>query len=115
MKTLRDYEQLIREQVAKISEAHPFWNFTVRAFSKDRVKIRWSYLDYCKERDNCFFLKLSYLPEDNEYFLRCQTPQGEFIDGDLIQEDDTTDTDITFERAIKHLIYIISDYAYERY
>lgn len=117
MKTLRDYEQLIRDCVRKISDNDHNWNFSVKSFAKDKVSIRWTYLDYCHEKNNCFFLILKdYDEEDQEYFLVARTPYDQMIDGELVTDrEDKKSWQVSFENGIKYAINQIADYAHSRY
>lgn len=117
MKNFRDYENLIRETVKKISDRDPNWNFSVKSLSKDRVRIRWTYLDYLEETENCFIMKLK--DEDKEFndiFLSVRTPQDDMITGHIISDSDNKRFwQESYENGIVSAIYEIADYAHSRY
>lgn len=118
MITLRNYEQLIRDCVKEISDNDPNWDFVVKSFAKDRVRIRWTYLDYCGEKNNCFFLHLrEYDEEFNDYFITSRTPDDSMIDGHIVTTiiDTKKSWQESFENAIKSAIDEIADYAHSRY
>lgn len=117
MKTLRDYEQLIRDCVKKISDKDPNWDFTVKSIAKDKVSIRWTYLDYCEEKDNCFYLILrDYDEEDQEHFLVARTPYDQLIDGEMVTDrEDKKSWQVSYESGIRYMISAIADYAHSRY
>lgn len=117
MKTLRDHEELIRAKVEEINKADKNWTFTVKSFAKDRVRIRWSYLDYLQEKDNCFTLQLeASKSEPQDYFITSRSPEGLVIVDYAIG-----DTEVlkyyqdSFENAIIWSIKRIADYAHSRY
>lgn len=118
MKTLRDYEKIIRLTVKKINDEDPNWDFSVKDITDYRVWINWTYLDYCEEKDNCFFLYLhNPIDEKDDPFLTCRTPQDEMIDGYFVEENhDTGHSWVdTYEHALLAAIYEIADYAHSRY
>ena len=55
---LRNYKDLIRELVAKENEKDKNWRWSVKSITKTRVRIRWGYLDYLEEKENCFIIDL---------------------------------------------------------
>lgn len=55
---LRNYADLIRQLVADENEKDPNWKWSVKSIGKDKVRIRWGYLDYLEEKDNCFILEM---------------------------------------------------------
>ena len=55
---LRNYKDLIRELVAKENDKDKNWRWSVKSISKNRVRIRWGYLDYLEEKENCFQIEL---------------------------------------------------------
>lgn len=117
MKNFRDYQQLIRDCVKKISDEDPNWNFSVKSIAKDRVRIRWTYLDYCQEKENCFYLAFNHYDEfDQEHLLVSRTPQDEMISGHLVTDRDYRRSwQITYENGIKYAIEEIADYAHNVY
>lgn len=116
--TLKDYMNLIREQVKKISDADENWGWICDlGDSPDIVYIRWEYLDYLREDHNYFILDLRYDEEENDYFLTCRTPHGQYINGYLLPPNPKKKAvwhdDI--EQSIINVIRDIADYAHYRY
>lgn len=116
MKTLRDYEELIRAEVSKIDKADPNWTFTVKSFAKDRVRIRWSYLDYLQEKNNCFILQLIPSDDGDDYTLTSRTPDDEMIDGYIVNDGKNLKLyQDSFENGIGKCIRALAYYAHSRY
>lgn len=114
MKTLRDYEELIRTEVIKVNVEDPNWIWSVKSFAKNRVRIRWGYLDYLQEKDNCFTLDL--VPYEEDYTVISHTPEGEMIDGYIVVESENRKPwQETFENSIVRSIKAIANYAHSRY
>ena len=63
---LRNYKDLIRELVAKENDKDKNWRWSVKSISKNRVRIRWGYLDYLEEKENCFQIELDSSMESME-------------------------------------------------
>lgn len=115
MKTFRDYEDLIRNKVKEINDKDPNWKWTIKSFGKNKVCIRWSYLDYCEEKDNCFMLRLMDPDDFNEQFLTARTPQDEMIEGYFLHEQVEYGWEYTYENGIIAAIEQIAYYAHSRY
>lgn len=116
MANFRDYQELIRNQVKEISQKDENWDWSVKGISKNRVKIRWTYLDYCEETNNCFFLKLDDENcDEGESLLTCRLPDDEFITGYIVSDDPKKFWQESYEKAIKSALNVIFNYAYSRY
>ena len=118
MKNFRDYENLIRETIQKISDEDNNWNFTLRSLGKYNVRIRWTYLDYLGENENCFMITLRNEGDDpnEEMFLVSRTPHCKMINGHFVSEEDKKKFwQESYESAIKDAIYEISSYAHNYY
>lgn len=120
MKTLKDYENLIRSTVKEIDAKDPNWKWSVHSFAKDRVRIRWGYLDYCGEKNNCFELTISDDYDDNDYpgerWLNIKLPDGTRITGEFVNDADKKHSwQVSWESGIKSLLSEMAYYAHSRY
>lgn len=114
MKTLRDYEALIRAKVEEINKADEYWTFSVKSFAKNHVRIRWGYLDYLREKENCFNLEL--VSQGGDLLLYATTPGHTTISGYIINDSDGRRFwEDSFEDSIKYAIHAIADYAHSVY
>lgn len=55
---LRNYADLIRQLVKKEDEKDPNWKWSVKSIGKNKVRIRWGYLDFLGEKENCFIIEM---------------------------------------------------------
>lgn len=55
---LRNYKDYIRELVAEENKKDKNWRWSVKSIGKSLVRIRWGYLDYLEEKENCFLLSM---------------------------------------------------------
>ena len=82
---LRNYKDLSRELVAKENDKDKNWQWSVKSINKNRVRIRWGYLDYLEEKENCFLIELDSSIESMEW-LHARRPDGEIIECYLVVE-----------------------------
>lgn len=113
---LRKYENLIRKLVADVNEKNQNWKWSVKYIGKSKVHIRWGYLDYLEEKNNCFFITANDYPDDEFLFnnIVYWHPEGEMISFTSFGER-TYDTAKTIEEAIEQAIMGIAGYALSRY
>lgn len=64
MVDFRNYKDLIRAEVAAMNDRDKNWKWSVKSISQKKVSIRWGYLDYLEEKQNCFILKLEHFAGD---------------------------------------------------
>lgn len=85
---LRKYGSLIREKVAELNEKGPNWKWSVKYLGKTKVHIRWGYLDYMEEKNNCFFLVMENEPKGTGIgdWLWARSPSGGIIECYLVVE-----------------------------
>lgn len=88
MLDLRNYKELIRELVAKENSKDPNWKWSVKSISKTKVLIRWGYLDYMEEKNNCFVLELENDVDGTGIgdWIHTRRPDGEIIEAYLVVE-----------------------------
>ena len=82
---LRNYKDYIRELVAKENEKDKNWRWSVKSIGKSRVRIRWGYLDYLEEKENCFIIDLDSSIPDMEW-LHARKPDGDIIECYMVVE-----------------------------
>lgn len=117
---LREYEDLIREEVQKVNERDNNWKWSVKSVGKKRVRIRWGYLVYMEEKDDAFILEID-CDQKNEGigdWLWAKQPDGDHIECYMVVEG-TPNTRIGAECNIKNgirwAIEEIEHFAHSRY
>ncbi|MCX4307634.1 MAG: hypothetical protein OSJ69_17725 [Acetatifactor sp.] len=68
---LRNYKDYIRELVAEENRKDKNWRWSVKSIGKNRIRIRWGYLDYLEEENNCFIIDLDSSTPDMECLCAC--------------------------------------------
>ena len=80
---LRNYKDYIRELVAEQDKKDKNWRWSVKSIGKSLVRIRWGYLDYLEEKENCFLLSMDEAAGD---WLWAKRPDGGLIECYLVVE-----------------------------
>jgi len=109
----RNHKDLIRKTVSEISEADKNWNWSAKYIGKTKVNIRWGYLDYLEEKENCFHITGETL-EDNSLLLTLRRPEGGSFDV-VIVGNNIADHARTIEDGIKQAVKAIAAYAHYTY
>lgn len=118
MMNFKEHETLIRDEVKKIDAEDPNWKWSVKGVGKNKVSIRWGYLDYLEESNNCFYMKLKHeeSDEDNEMTLTTEYPDNTFMNVHIVVEGRALyGWQENFENAIRAAINEIADTAMSRY
>lgn len=117
MKNFKDYENMIRSLVNEINEKDPNWDWSIQLFDDYLVRINWTYLDYCEEKDNCFTLRLTdpIDKEDNDSFITARTPNDGMIEGYFATEEPDYGWQSSWETVLRAAIEEIAYYAHSRY
>lgn len=117
---LRDYEDLIRAEVQKQNKKDKNWKWSVKSIGKDKVSIRWSYLDYLEKKNNCFFLVMENDLEGSGIgnWLWARSPRGGIVECYMVAEgkpNPNIGAEQTIESGIKCAIEDIAYFAHSRY
>ena len=110
----REYADLIKEKVAEKNEKDPNWKWSVKSIGKTVVSIRWGYLDYLEEKQNCFKIQVS--SEDNDV-IYAMTPYGSVMEAYWTSENPNPNIgcEVLPEKAIEYAIDEIAYHAHSRY
>ncbi len=117
---LRNYENLIREKVAELNDKDPNWKWSIKYLGKSKVHIRWGYLDYLEEKNNCFFLVMENELEGTGTgdWLWARSPYGGIIECYLVVEgkpNPNIGAECNIKSAIRAAIEEIAYVAHNRY
>ena len=116
MKNFKDYENMITTLVKEINDKDTNWEWSIQSLSEYLVRINWTYLDYCEEKDNCFILRLVDPDEEfGDQFMTARTPQDDMIEGYFVAETADMSWDTTWENGLIAALEEIAHYAHYRY
>ena len=114
---LRKYAELIHSLVAAENKKDANWKWSIKSIGKEKVAIRWGYLDYLEETANCFFLMLDNEEDGEGNWIWARTPHGGIIDCYMVAENPNPriGAEQTIESGIRSAIEEIAYYAHSRY
>lgn len=116
MLDFRNYSELIRAAIAGVNERDRNWKWSVKSIGKNKVRIRWGYLDYLEEEQNCFIVTLDCCEEAGNWIWAC-LPDGDHIECYMVAEQPNPKigAEQTVESGIRDAIREIEYYAHTRY
>lgn len=117
---LREYEDLIREEVQKVNERDNNWKWSVKSVGKKRAYIRWGYLDYMEEKQNAFILEMENekVDSDGGDWLWAKQPDGDHIECYMVVEgvpNPRIGAECNIKNGIRWAIDEIEHFAHSRY
>lgn len=116
---LRNYNNLIRSCVTNEKEKDTIWKWAVKSISKNKIEIKWGYLEYLEEKNTCFRIKL-----DNDNGSGCGNwlfaydHRGDLIEVYMVSEgkpDPNIGAEQTIKSGIQSAIEDIAYFAHSRY
>lgn len=113
MLDLREYEDLIIDEVEKADDEDRDWNWRVESVSKTKAKIVWGYLAFCNPSNPYFSLKL--ISDKNGCVLHAESEQREFLDGEIVECKEHPDFSTELKVAIPRMIASLVSIAHSEY
>lgn len=114
---LRNYKDYIRGLVAEENKKDKNWRWSVKSIGKSRIRIRWGYLDYLEEENNCFIIDLDSSITDMEWLHACW-PDGDIIECYMVVEgkpNPKVGAEQTIQSGLQDAVWEISYIAHSRY
>lgn len=115
---LRNYADLIRKLVKKEDEKDQNWKWSVKSIGKNKVRIRWGYLDYLGDKENCFIIEMQEDNTEDMQWMSALLPYGGIIEVFLVVEgkpNPHVGAEQTIQTGIECAIWEIAHYAHSRY
>lgn len=115
---LRNYADLIRQLVKEEDKKDPNWKWSVKSISKNKVRIRWGYLDYLGDTENCFSIEMQPYNTESDQWMHALLPHGDIIEVFLVVEgspNPNVGAEQNIQTGIKNAIWEITHYAHSRY
>ena len=78
------HSDYIRELVAEQDAKDANWKWSVEGIGLHHILIRWGYLDYLDESENCFRVELD--ADEISYWILTRKPYGDLISTYLVAE-----------------------------
>lgn len=115
---LRNYADLIRQLVKKEDEKDPNWKWSVKSIRKNKVRIRWGYLDYLGEKENCFSIEMQPDNTEDDQWMSVLLPDGSIIEVFLVVEGESNPkvgAEQSIQAGIEDAVWEITHCAHSRY
>ena len=117
---LREYEDLIREEVEKVNKRDKNWKWSVKSVGKKRVRIRWGYLVDMGEKEDAFILEMQNEDPASGIgdWLWAKQPDGDHIECYLVVEgtpNPRVGAECNIKNGIRWAIDEIEYFAHSRY
>lgn len=114
----RNYADLIRKLVKEADKKDPNWKWSVKSISKNKARIRWGYLDYMGDKENCFYIGMDPDNTENDQWMAAFLPHGGIIEVFLVVEgkpNPNLGAEQSIQTGIEDAIWEITHYAHSRY
>lgn len=108
MLDLRQFRFNLEKLVKEVNDRDSNWKWRIKSVTKNKVAIRWEYLDYCGETNPCFFIK----GDENDEFITITDKDDKMIDGWFYNG---KFKDGSVESVIRWAVEGIEEYAHSRY
>jgi len=115
---LRNYADLIRKLVKEADQKDPNWKWAVKSIGKNKVRIRWGYLDYLGEKENCFIIEMQEDNTEDMQWMSALLPHGGIIEVFLVVEgkpNPNVGAEQSIQAGIEDAVWEITHYAHNRY
>ena len=115
---LRNYADLIRKLVKEADQKDPNWKWSVKSISKNKVRIRWGYLDYLGSKENSFSIEMQPDNTEDNQWMSALLPDGSIIEVFLVVEgkpNPKVGAEQSIQAGIEDAVWEITHYAHSRY
>lgn len=109
---LREHKGLIRSLVSEANENDANWHWSLKALSKTKASIFWSYLEY-EGHKPCFTIELDETEDD--CMIRAKDEHGDTLSCEIVECKDLPRLNTPIEEAIKMMAYTIINTAHMCY
>lgn len=109
---LREHKGLIRRLVSEANKNDAIWHWSLKALSKTKASIFWSYLEYGGQKP-CFTIELDETEDD--CMIRAKDEHGDALNYEIVECKDLPHLNTPIEEAIKMMAYTIINTAHSCY
>ena len=111
---LREHKGLIRRLVSEANKNDANWHWSLKALSKTKASIFWSYLEYCEQPKPYFEIKV-YTDEDNDTLIWAMdaNSDGEKLDAEIVQSGSIPSVSTPLDEAIRKMVHSITFAAHD--
>ena len=109
---LREYKGLFRRLVSEANRNDANWHWSLKALSKTKASIFWSYLEYGDQKP-CFTIELD--ETDDDCMIYAKDEHGYTLNVEMVECKDLPSLNTPIEDAIKMMAYTIINTALNCY
>lgn len=112
MYDLREYKGLIRRLVSEANKDDTNWHWSLKALSKTKASIFWSYLEYEGQRP-CFTIEL--VEDDDGCWITAKNEHGETMNSEIVEDKELPYLNTPLAEAITLMVHAIRNTAHACY
>ena len=110
---LRLCNDLIHSLVAEADEKSIKWEWSVESIERTKVRIFWSYFEYCGQPKPCFVVELE--DTGNGCWIHAKDENGETIESEIVTDNDLPFLNCPLDKAVEKMIRCIVSAAHNCY
>lgn len=113
MYNLREHKGLIRRLVSEANKNDANWHWSLKALSKTKVSIFWSYLEYCGQKEPYFSIVLENTGDG--CWITAKNEHGETMNSEIVEDKELPYLNTPLAEAITMMVHAIRNTAHACY
>ncbi len=113
MYDLREHKGLIRRLVSEANKNDANWRWSLKALSKTKASIFWSYLEYCGQKEPYFSLVLE--DTGDGCWITAKNEHGETMNSEIVEDKEMPCLNTPLDEAITLMVHAIRNTAHVCY
>lgn len=109
---LREHKGLIRRLVSEANKNDANWHWSLKALSKTKASIFWSYLEY-EGHKPCFMIEL--VEDDDGCLIYAKDEHGETMNSEIVEDKELPYLNTPLAEAITMMVHAIRNTAHACY
>lgn len=109
---LREHKGLIRRLVSEANKNDADWHWSLKALSKTKASIFWSYLEY-EGHKPCFTIEL--VEDDDGCLIYAKDEHGETMNSEIVEDKELPYLNTPLAEAITMMVHAIRNTAHACY
>lgn len=102
---LREHKDLIHSLVAEADEKSIKWEWSVESIERTKVRIFWSYLEYCNQPEPYYTVELE--DTGNGCWIHAKDENGDTMESEIVTDNEMPFLNYPLDEAIKKMIRCI--------
>lgn len=110
---LREYKGLVRRLISEANRNDADWHWSLKALSKTKASIFWSYLEYCGQPEPYFVIELE--DTGNGCWIHAKDENGDTMESEIVTDNEMPFLNCPPDEAIEKMIHCIVHTAHNCY